>query len=402
MRLTATFFALVPFFLTLALTSTTAAQDHIGAEVYFPVSVVDGSVIIEGEFTGIYSIREFDLDDETLNEYQQTTEEWAEAELFTDPSGFTGYIYTIFPYPGIESGLLTFNSLGDTASVSTAQLIDPEILAALGLDPDEFQRVPVIRLDLDESEQVVIFEEILTVEIPDSLRDMIDLPTGVTLGEDLDLKVTFRNTRLENRFFDNELGNFEAIGFKTGVSIEATVDVIVQFIGTFPITFTVIDNYGPEFFFAEGEGLVYEKLEATRISITLQNDFIDIDEELATLDGREVEKTSLEPSGATSTEEITDLPATLQIKPNYPNPFNPGTNLQFELRESAVVTIEIFDIQGRQTDVIQAGSFSPGLHAVYYDAARLASGTYMYRITAREAGTGSEAISRTSAFTLIR
>lgn len=397
MRLFATLFVLVPCIIfTSAFSSASVAQDHIGAEIYFP------SLEGDGEFTGTYSVREFDLENETLNEYQQTTEEWVEAELYTDPWGFTAYVYEINNYPLTDTGLLTFHSLGDTASISTAQLIDPEILATLGLDPDEFQRVPVIRLDLDETEQVVLFEQLLTVEIPDSLRDMIDLPSGVSLGEDLDLKITFRNTRLENRHFDNDLGVFESIGFKTGITIEATVEIIVQFIGTFPITFTVVDNYGPEFFFAEGKGLVFEKLEATRVSITLQNDFINIDEELATLDGREVEKTSLVPRSETSTEEITDLPATLQIKPNYPNPFNPGTNLQFELRESAVVTIEIFDIQGRRTDVIRAGSFSPGLHAVYYDAARLASGTYMYRITAREAGNGSDAISQTAAFTLIR
>lgn len=386
--------ALITFFIVLSLPSQSWAQSAEYAVDFFTPAQ---------EFTTEWSVRTFDIDDNTLSEYTQISTEHTELQLHTPPEGPTEGIYYIDIYP--EIGFLEFHSAVDTAFVELSSLIDLSIFDDFDIDLGlENVMIPVMRTDFEIEESVTFFSESVTIQIPDTLRNSIDLPTGITLGEDLDLSISLNVGRLQNMEMETDYGSFEASGFKTGLNLVATIYIQVPIIGSIPIPFTLISNYGPEFYFAEGKGLVLEKLDATRISITLEIAGEEIDEELATINGRRVEKTSFDPVPETSVEELTDVPSGLQIKPNYPNPFNPGTNLQFEIRESASVTIEVFDLAGRKVDVIEAGSFAPGLHAVYYDAARLASGTYIYRVTARGAdnSTNGNGFSATAAFTLIK
>ena len=67
----------------------------------------------------------------------------------------------------------------------------------------------------------------------------------------------------------------------------------------------------------------------------------------------------------------------------YPNPFNPGTHIHFELREPARVIIVIYDVSGRVVRRLLSSFFGAGRHHVYFDAtddrgASLASGLYFY------------------------
>ncbi|NOS86053.1 MAG: T9SS type A sorting domain-containing protein [Ignavibacteria bacterium] len=78
----------------------------------------------------------------------------------------------------------------------------------------------------------------------------------------------------------------------------------------------------------------------------------------------------------------TEIPGYYSLSQNYPNPFNPETNFTFSLPKSASVTIKIYDIAGREVDVIANNEFkSAGSYIVNYNAGRLSSGVYFYRIT---------------------
>jgi hypothetical protein len=85
----------------------------------------------------------------------------------------------------------------------------------------------------------------------------------------------------------------------------------------------------------------------------------------------------------TSGEKLV-VPAKFAVYQNYPNPFNPATNLKFDLPQTAQVTITVYNTLGQEVARIANGAaFGAGQHVIPFDASRLASGLYMYRIEAR-------------------
>jgi tetratricopeptide (TPR) repeat protein len=67
---------------------------------------------------------------------------------------------------------------------------------------------------------------------------------------------------------------------------------------------------------------------------------------------------------------------------NYPNPFNPTTVIGYQLSVSGHVTLKVYDILGREVTTLVNESQNPGIHSATFDASRLASGVYFYRLTA--------------------
>ncbi len=81
------------------------------------------------------------------------------------------------------------------------------------------------------------------------------------------------------------------------------------------------------------------------------------------------------------------LPATLQLLPNYPNPFNSQTRLEYVLPTTGYVAIRLYDIRGRMVKELFQGSQAVGLHQMLLRGDGLASGVYFVRV---EAGGESE------------
>jgi hypothetical protein len=87
-------------------------------------------------------------------------------------------------------------------------------------------------------------------------------------------------------------------------------------------------------------------------------------------------------SSDVSNEVVAGLPEKFDLKPNYPNPFNPSTQIAFDLPESADVRLTVFDVLGRQVVTLINQPMKAGTHTVSFDAQRLASGVYIYRLEA--------------------
>ena len=69
---------------------------------------------------------------------------------------------------------------------------------------------------------------------------------------------------------------------------------------------------------------------------------------------------------------------------NYPNPFNPSTTIQFDLAQTASVSVEIVDMLGRRVMTLPARPMEAGAaRTLEVDAAHLASGAYLYHLSAR-------------------
>lgn len=75
-------------------------------------------------------------------------------------------------------------------------------------------------------------------------------------------------------------------------------------------------------------------------------------------------------------------PDKFSLSQNYPNPFNPETFIPFQLPEKSDVRLEVFDMLGRRVAVLLDDILLPSTHLTRFDASGLASGVYIYRITA--------------------
>ncbi len=84
----------------------------------------------------------------------------------------------------------------------------------------------------------------------------------------------------------------------------------------------------------------------------------------------------------TSVEHSPTAPAAFALRQNYPNPFNPTTTIAYELPERANVSLRVFNLLGQQVAVLVNGVEAPGVHEAHFEASRLSSGVYFYRLEA--------------------
>ncbi|RPI64818.1 MAG: T9SS C-terminal target domain-containing protein [Ignavibacteriales bacterium] len=67
---------------------------------------------------------------------------------------------------------------------------------------------------------------------------------------------------------------------------------------------------------------------------------------------------------------------------NFPNPFNPATNIKYSIKESGQVNIKVFDLIGQQITELVNEEKEAGSYSVSFDASHLPSGVYIYTINA--------------------
>ncbi|MEX0747781.1 MAG: T9SS type A sorting domain-containing protein, partial [Rhodothermales bacterium] len=84
----------------------------------------------------------------------------------------------------------------------------------------------------------------------------------------------------------------------------------------------------------------------------------------------------------TAAETSRDVPSAYSLHQNYPNPFNSSTAIRFGLPHAGEVRLAVYDVLGREIEVLERGIRSAGWHMVSFEAADLPSGLYFYRIEA--------------------
>jgi hypothetical protein len=80
--------------------------------------------------------------------------------------------------------------------------------------------------------------------------------------------------------------------------------------------------------------------------------------------------------------ETEELPTEFALYQNYPNPFNPTTNIKFDLPKESNVSVKIYNILGEEVVTLVNKVMPAGRHAVEFNASKLTSGMYIYRIEA--------------------
>lgn len=78
----------------------------------------------------------------------------------------------------------------------------------------------------------------------------------------------------------------------------------------------------------------------------------------------------------------TEVPNDYLLYQNYPNPFNPTTNIKFAIPKASFVKLAVYDILGREVEILVNESLTPGTYEVKWDASKVSSGIYFYRLNA--------------------
>jgi predicted GH43/DUF377 family glycosyl hydrolase len=77
---------------------------------------------------------------------------------------------------------------------------------------------------------------------------------------------------------------------------------------------------------------------------------------------------------------ITKIPLSYLLHQNYPNPFNPSTTIEFDLPKTSEVSLKVFNILGEEVATLVSDRLSAGSYSYEWDASKLASGVYLYRL----------------------
>lgn len=86
---------------------------------------------------------------------------------------------------------------------------------------------------------------------------------------------------------------------------------------------------------------------------------------------------------ATSVADGGIMPTSSTLQQNYPNPFNNSTVIRFSVEEMSDVSITVFDMTGREISTLVNGTKQTGTFSVGFSNTNIASGTYLYRMIAR-------------------
>ncbi|MBS4029774.1 MAG: T9SS type A sorting domain-containing protein [Ignavibacteriales bacterium] len=75
------------------------------------------------------------------------------------------------------------------------------------------------------------------------------------------------------------------------------------------------------------------------------------------------------------------VPKQFLVSQNFPNPFNPITNVKFEISQTEIVTVKIYDVLGNEVStLLNRKTMNAGEHFVEWDASNHSSGIYFYQI----------------------
>lgn len=75
-------------------------------------------------------------------------------------------------------------------------------------------------------------------------------------------------------------------------------------------------------------------------------------------------------------------PEKYTLSQNYPNPFNPVTKINFAIPKNQFVTLKVYDILGKEVQTLISKEMNSGSYDYYFDAAKLSSGVYFYKLSA--------------------
>lgn len=94
-------------------------------------------------------------------------------------------------------------------------------------------------------------------------------------------------------------------------------------------------------------------------------------------------------------EDVESIPTVVKLYQNYPNPFNPTTTISFGLKENSKVSLKVYNTLGQLVAVLVNNvEMNSGNHTVEFDAGKLSSGVYVYRLSVEELSDNGSGLSK--------
>ena len=93
----------------------------------------------------------------------------------------------------------------------------------------------------------------------------------------------------------------------------------------------------------------------------------------------------------TESSDIKAIPVNFALQQNFPNPFNPSTEIRFDLPENDHVTLAVYNMMGQKVKTLASRNMTPGYHSIIWNGtndsgAKVATGMYFYSIKHRKLG----------------
>ena len=82
-------------------------------------------------------------------------------------------------------------------------------------------------------------------------------------------------------------------------------------------------------------------------------------------------------------ERVLGIPLGYKLEQNYPNPFNPVTVIRYSLPVRSRVTLKFYNMLGQEVAVLVDGEKPAGSYQARFEAGKLSSGVYFYRLSVR-------------------
>ncbi|HAW78630.1 MAG TPA: hypothetical protein DF712_10570 [Balneola sp.] len=181
-------------------------------------------------------------------------------------------------------------------------------------------------------------------------------------------------TDIYQNFKDED--NFVALGLDTWNTSAGEVNTFKNITGiTYPLLLnarqTLVDYYGNSSAYDRSVVIDINGNVAYKGSSFVNNDYEDVNESIQD-----------ELALATSNEHKAELPNSILLKQNFPNPFNPTTTISYTLPEATNVSLNIYNMLGIHIISLQNGFKPAGEHSITFDASSMSSGLYIYKLSA--------------------
>ena len=90
----------------------------------------------------------------------------------------------------------------------------------------------------------------------------------------------------------------------------------------------------------------------------------------------------------TESSDVKAIPVNFALQQNFPNPFNPSTEIRFDIPENDHVTLSVYNMMGQKVKTLASGNMTPGYHSIIWNGtndigAKVATGMYFYSINTK-------------------